>query len=124
MRSPHFKGSKRPSRGLYYWQSLNEERQGRGQGRVRRQIGGKASSTPPAPAGKTKSAKDAQDEKEKKEKDNVAKLKDRLAKGHRLNDQELAQLELAAICESLTDMPSVVARAALPEGGPAGSAPK
>ena len=56
-------------------------------------IGGKASSTPPAPAGKTKSAKDAQDEKEKKEKDNVAKLKDRLAKGHRLNDQELAQLE-------------------------------
>ena len=60
-------------------------------------IGGKASSTPPAPAGKTKSAKDAQDEKEKKEKDNVAKLKDRLAKGHRLNDQELAQLELAAV---------------------------
>ena len=35
--------------------------------------------------------------KERKEKDEVTVLKDRLAKGHRLNDQELAQLELAAV---------------------------
>ena len=33
----------------------------------------------------------------KKEVDQVAVLKERLAKGHRLNDEELAQLELAAV---------------------------
>merc|ERR1719201_3023703 len=34
---------------------------------------------------------------ERKEKDEVSVLKARLAKGHRLNDAELAQLELAAV---------------------------
>ena len=39
-------------------------------------------------------------EKERKENDEVAKLKERLAKGHRLNDAELAQLELAAVARA------------------------
>ena len=34
---------------------------------------------------------------EKKERDEVNQLKERLSKGHRLNDQELAQLEMAAV---------------------------
>ena len=33
--------------------------------------------------------------------DEVVVLKDRLAKGHRLNDTELAQLELAAVARCL-----------------------
>ena len=40
---------------------------------------------------------DKQRKVERKDKDEVTALKDRLAKGHRLNDTELAQLELAAV---------------------------
>ena len=52
----------------------------------------------PAPAarGKTSPGEAKVDKKaEKKEKDEVVVLKDRLAKGHRLNDQELAQVCVA-----------------------------
>ena len=42
-------------------------------------------------------AKERRAKAEKKERDEVNQLKERLSKGHRLNDDELAQLEMAAV---------------------------